>query len=202
MEGMEENFEKKDNWRNAILQERENLTHDKLLQEILSKYEGGRTNALILGDASLVQAKYFLETEHFSHVVDVDSSPTLLDEVFFEKDDKRIEKVLLPFDRYVPSQNFDFIYGKSIAFNQKTTTQTLLNTLRDHLEEDGLLYAVWGGEGDSYRRGIEYSLEELQELHQKAGLSIVRVEEKDEAVESLLNRSGRGHTYRILAKKI
>lgn len=165
-------FEKPDRWRSAILKEREYPDkREAMLQEILLEYKGERDNALILGDASLVQSNFLLNEEGFEKVTNVDSSPSLMDDDIIKISDQRLERVLKQFDTYEPPANtFNLIYGKSIAFNSKETTNEVLQKLAISLKEDGVFYAIWGMDGDSYREGISYSEEELRNLYSDANL--------------------------------
>ena len=197
-----ESFEqKKDEWRDAILKERENKSIDPFLKEILLSYKGERKNALLLGDASLVQSNWFLNDQGFEHVVDVDSSPSLLDDEIVPLSDTRLERVMTTFDLYdSKGQEFDCIYGKSIAFNPKELTPNLLKDLSRTLTNDGVFYAVWAGAGDSYRQGISYTEEEIESLYKDAGFEILKKEEIEEQVKGLMGREGRAHYYKIFAR--
>ena len=202
MENLDNNFEKADPWREAILAERRRGGQEPMLVKALDNYGGKRENALILGDASLVQSNYLLEEQNFGHVVDVDSSPTLLDDVIVKKDDPRLERVLKTFDEYDPSsEKFDLIYGKSIAFNPKATIGKLLENLSNALNDGGIFYAVFAGDGDIYRHGIFYSQKEIEELYAITNLEILEIEEIKEHVSGLLGRPGQAHRFEVLAKK-
>ena len=195
-------YENPDPWREAILAERKYSGHEPMLVNALNDYGGKRDNALILGDASLVQAEYLLEKKNFIHIIDVDVSPTLLDDEIIQKDDTRLERIVLPFDQYDPSgEKFDLIYGKSIAFNPKETIQKVLQGLSESLNEEGIFFATWGAEGDSYRHGIFYSLEEINNLYSNANLEIIENRETDKPVRGLLGHPARAHRFDVLAKK-
>ncbi len=202
---MEQDFNKQyenpDPWRKAILVERENPRYDPMLIGALDMYEGERNNALILGDASLVQAEYLIEKERFGHVVDVDLSPTLLDDEIVRKDDSRLERIVLPFDQYDPStEKFDLIYGKSIAFNPKETIQEVLKRLSEALSDEGMIFAIWAGEGDSFRKGIAYSSEEIKNLYDQSDLEILKMKEFNRSDAGLI-RPGTVHEFKVLARK-
>lgn len=199
MENINNNFESPDPWRQAILEERKHIYLDPLLEQVLENYEGSKDTALVLGDASLVQSSLLCK-KGFKHIVDVDSSPSLMDDDIVSITDHRVERVLSEFDQYHPKGSFDLIYGKSIAFNPKETTPKLLQTLSEALTENGILYAVWGGEGDSFRENIVYSLEELERLYAEANLKITRKVVRDNNISGLLEL-GRAHTIKIVAKR-
>lgn len=202
MENLKNNFENSDPWRKAILSERERKGYEPMLEKALGEYAGERENALILGDASLVQADFLLEQHNFAHVVDVDSSPTLLDDVIVKRDDTRLERVVSTFDEYDFSEKeFDLVYGKSIAFNPKETVEALLKNITSTLTEKGIFYAVWAGEKDSYRHGIFYTLDEIQDLYSEVGLEIMEMNESSNPVPGLLGRAGTKHEFKTLAKK-
>lgn len=202
MENVGNNFERQDPWRKAILKEREIARISKTLKSALSKYEGDHKNALILGDASLVQSRFFLEEEKFEHVVNVDSSPSIMDNEIVSIQDQRLERFQKEFDEYdFDQKKFDFVYGKSIAFNPKETVEDLLKNIAASLNEKGMFYALYGGEGDSYRDGISYTWDEIQKLYNDNHLQIVDYKEVDREVEGILNRQGRQHEFRVTAIK-
>jgi hypothetical protein len=202
MEKNKSSFENPDPWRPAILAERKNRSMEKMLENTLASYEGDRKNALILGDASLVQSHLLLEEQNFKHVVDVDSSPSLMDDDIVPVADLRLERIVSEFDKYEPAADtFDLIYGKSIAFNPKATIEEVLKKISLALTSTGIFYGTYGGEGDSYRHEISYTLQEIKDLYQKANLQIIENFERDKAVSGLLGRQGRAHTFMILAKR-
>jgi SAM-dependent methyltransferase len=202
MEKFGNTFENTDPWREAILVERKHLHMEKMLKHILDSYEGERKNALVLGDASLVQSLLLLEKQKFEHIVDVDSSPSLMDDDIISINDPRLERVLSDFDKYdLPVDSFDLVYGKSIAFNPKETTPLLLEKISQSLKESGLFYATWAGEGDSFREGIYYSFDELKRMYENSNLAIFEKQIKDIPMEGLLGGKGRAHTIKIAARK-
>jgi len=190
-----------DRWRKAILSERENGAVHKPMIRGLSHFEGQKNAALILGDASLVQSKYLLDTAGFARVVDVDSSPTLLDDDIISLDDTRLTRVLLPFDQYeFPVNTFDFVYGKSIAFNPKETIKTVLKNIFDSLNNGGIYAGEYAAEGDSFRN-VFYTEEELNQLHMEAGFKIIAIIHPPSIETEGLVRPGTAHTIRVFTKK-
>lgn len=202
MERPDVNPEKPDIWRPAILSERQKgETYKSMLRAL--KYVGEvRDRALVLGDASLIQSKYLVEGAGFKHVVDVDSSPSIMDDDVISKDDTRVERIVQTFDGIVVDENsFDFIYGKSIAFNPKESIQSLLARLASSLKDGAVFCAVWAGEGDDFREE-HYSEEELRELYSKNDLEIVLFEDGGlKKSEGLLGSIKMGHQILIIAKK-
>ncbi|MGA3193232.1 MAG: hypothetical protein ABSD73_12160 [Candidatus Bathyarchaeia archaeon] len=190
-----------DTWREAILTERKSNKIHEPMKKALSYTNGHRNNALILGDASLVQSKYLIEVEKFSRVVDVDISPALLDDGPVGRNDQRLERVVKPFDEFLPpTDTFDFIYGKSIAFNPKKTVRTLLDGLNHSLKSDGIFCAVWAAEGDSFRN-VQYTEEELRRLYSNSGLEIIDLDCQPAVPNRGLLRPGISHTINVIAKK-
>lgn len=138
-----------DIWRNAILAERNYPPH-KTLINCLNKIDQQIEKALVLGDASMVNVKYLIEEVGVNQVVDVDSSPTLLDEVYFKKDDIRLKRIVKPFDEFkMPKDAFDFIYGKSISFNKRVRNDMLLKRINKALTTNGIFLAVWLGKNST-----------------------------------------------------
>lgn len=162
-----------DIWRKAILSERNHPPHKSMI-ECIEKYNLLINNALILGDASMVNARYLIEEKGVGHVVDVDSSPVLLDEVYFDKNDERLERHVETFDTYkFPEATFDFIYGKSISFNKRDKNEDVLKGVTHALTNNGIFLAVWLGK-NSYVGKAEfwYDENEIREMYENANLEI------------------------------
>lgn len=165
-----------DIWQKAILEERNQPPHKSMI-ECIQKYHPSINNVLILGDASMVNAKYLIDTLDVGRVVDVDSSPVLLDEVYFDKNDERLERHVKTFDSYkFPDSSFDFIYGKSISFNARAKNEKVLKGIMDSLTVDGIFFGVWLGK-NSYVGKAEfwYDENEIREMYEKADLEIKEI---------------------------
>jgi hypothetical protein len=190
-----------DRWRPAILAERKyNYVHSVMIDSV-ERYIPVRKNALLLGDASLIQSKYLLDIGKFSHVTNVDCSPTLLDDEIISLSDKRLERVVETFDQYdFSSRTFNFVYGKSIAFNPKPTVFSLVAQIEQSLDTDGIFAAVWAGSADTFRP-IHYSKEELLHLYKSNNLEIISFTDQPAArVKGLLDE-GIAHNLQIVARK-
>lgn len=200
---MESISQNRDHWREAILKERENgKIHPYMLFGLKHVKNTAESNALVLGDASLIQCRYLLEISHFNHVTDVDLSPTLLDDgVLSQLTESKITRTVSRFDTYdFPLQAFDFIYGKSIAFNPKETLGTLLSKISDSLTDHGIFCAVYGLESDSFRPK-QYTREEILNLYNKNKLEILEAEvEGPVPIPGLIN-PGTRHQITIVARK-
>jgi hypothetical protein len=193
-----------DKWRKAILKERENAHIQPLLMATVKKINPNqRHSALVLGDASLVYVKYLLDIARFKHVVDVDASPSLMDDEFGLGADIRLKRVQSPFDKYQPAAGelFDLVYGKSIAFNPKDTIVELLKTIKAVLTTQGVFAAEFAGEKDTFRK-IHYTNEELHKLFTDAGFGDIQIKELLPKNITGLVREGVTHTFRVLTKKI
>ncbi len=190
-----------DSWRDAILAERQ-LNHvHTVMHEGLAHLHGERNRALILGDASLVQAKHLSEVEHFPEVVVVDASPTLMD-AGAGIDDNKITRVMSNFDRYdLPQSSFDFIYGKSIGFNPKRTVPPLLKKIHAGLRDEGVFVAVWAGHQDTYRP-VHYTDDEVRILYARAQLEIIYLEIGEPVQNSGLITAGTTHSITVFARRI
>ncbi len=164
-------METKDPWRKAILKERESGRVQPMMINT-SRLVSQKQNALILGDACLVNSNYLLNEAGFSCVINVDTSISLLDNDIISLDDKRLERIVSSFDEYdAPESFFDFIYGKSIAFNSKVTIELLMDRLQRSLRSGGIFSAVWAGAGDTFRP-VHYTEKELVDLYEHSGFTI------------------------------
>ena len=189
-----------DTWRRAILSERKQGVHQYLIQG-LKHYTGPRNHTLVLGDASLIQANYLLTEGGFGLVTDVDSSPTLLDEeVVAPENRKKLKKCLVTFSDFdYPKQEYDFIYGKSIAFTPKKNVGEVLLKIANSLKSHGVFVSVWAMEGDSFRKEF-YTKEELQALYIDNGFNILTLEEESKTTKGLVT-PGKVHILMIIANK-
>lgn len=189
-----------DPWRKAILSERSRGAHEQMIKG-LEQYKGSRNHALTLGDASLVQANYLLTKAGFNMVTDVDSSPTLLDEEVISPNDRaKLKKVLSTFtDFEYPESEYDFIYGKSIAFTPKQEAAHVLKNISKSLKPGGIFSAVWAMDGDSFRKEF-YTKQELESLYEETSLDIITFEEESRMTEGLVT-PGKVHAALLIAKK-
>ncbi|MBP9782712.1 MAG: hypothetical protein KBC50_03215 [Candidatus Pacebacteria bacterium] len=99
-----------------------------------------------------------------------------------------------------PKDSFDFIYGKSIAFVPRGDIEVFLQRLRESLKQNGLLCAVFSGEGDTWRP-YAYSREELEELFVKSGFLLTNYKAIQEARDALDGKVGTAHELLILARR-
>ena len=195
-----ESMQEDNGWKNAILAERKSGVVQSEMIESLSFLQEDRNSSLILGDACMINSKYLLDNG-FNSVVDVDSSPLLLDDEIVPVNDTRLNRVVLKFSEYEPADSrFDFIYGKSIAFNSKDTTPDLLYKLSNSLTENGVFSAVWAAEGDTFR-SVFYTKEELEKLYNDAGLEIIKIIDTGIKENKGLIKKGDVHEIIIFAKK-
>ncbi len=190
-----------DPWAELVRRERElGEVHQRMLLA-LQYVKGERDAALVLGDASKVQAKYLLEQAGFGLVTDVDISPSLEDNEVVPLSEERLRRIVSPFDGYVPpEESFNFIYGKSLAFNPKETTSDVLLRMRDALTGDGVFSAAWAGEYDEFR-SKHYSQEELEQLYIQSGLHILHMDNRTPEEVRGLNSTRVAHLIDIIAEK-
>ncbi|MDB5188519.1 MAG: hypothetical protein JWM92_117 [Candidatus Nomurabacteria bacterium] len=136
-----------------------------------------RNKALVLGDVSLIQSKYLLESANFSNVTVVDANQALFDEEVIPISDDRLERVQMEFQHYeFPLSLFDFIYGKTIANTPKDIAQTIMSKIERSLTFHGIFCAVWASKGDTFRP-IHYSKPQLVHLYEENGFKIIALRE-------------------------
>jgi len=199
---MEQNggSEFRDKWRPAILAEREkNKIHHYLITAL--QFVKEKDSALILGDASLIQTKYLIEEAGFKQVIDVDSSPSILDNgILTDNQDGFVTRIISTFEEYNPPINsFDFVYGKSIAFVKKSDLEKVLNQICLSLKQNGIFSAVWGLSGDSFRPKLDQQT--LERIYNNAGFEIIK-KDFEQAEKRGLITMGTVHTIHIIAKRI
>jgi hypothetical protein len=197
---MEEKIENQDPWRKAILAERANPTVHPIMIRAL-EHVHLKNKCLLLGDASLVQSKYLLEVANFDQVINVDSSPTLLDNGYITSN-KKLKTVCRQFINYdFEDRFFNFIYGKSIAFNPKNTIFELMKKIQESLTLNGIFAAVWAAQWDDFRK-IHYTNDELLEMYRLSNFEIIDFKENHPTkVNGLLRVEGFQHDISIIAKK-
>ncbi len=190
-----------DPWVELVRRERElGEVHERMLLA-LQYVKGERDAALVLGDASKVQAKYLLEQAGFGLVTDVDISPSLGDDEVVPLSEERLKRIVSPFDGYMPpEESFNFIYGKSLAFNPKETTPEVLLRMQLALTEGGIFSAAWAGEYDEFR-SKHYSQEELEQLYIQSGLHILHMDNRTPEEVRGLNSTRVAHLIDIIAEK-
>lgn len=190
-----------DPWAELVRKERElGEVHERMLLA-LQYVQGKRDAALVLGDASKVQVKYLLGEAGFGVVTDVDISPSLVDDEVVPLSEARLKRIVSPFDGYIPSEeSFNFIYGKSLAFNPKDTTSDVLLRMRGALTGDGVFSAAWAGEYDEFR-SKHYSQEELEQLYAQSGLHILHMDNRTPREVQGLNSTRVAHLIDIIAEK-
>jgi SAM-dependent methyltransferase len=186
-----------DPWRLSILAERGREPAHTIMKKALLLLERPKNDALILGDASLIQSRHLIEEAGFKSVVDVDISPSLLDD-FYEHE--RLKKELSAFERYEPPQaSFDFIYGKSISFYPKENIPEYLKQLKASLRDNGVFAAEWARQEDTFSRQ-RYALEEIDAMYEASGFEIVEMITGPPRDVKGLVVPGVGHTVRVIAK--
>lgn len=190
-----------DPWRKAILVERQQGVHPRLIN-LVSSLVGTRDAALLLGDASLVQARYLLDDARFAKVVDVDASPSLLDDEVPNESNQRLERILTSFEQYAPpAGTFNLVYGKSIAFTLKESAPNLLEKISASLKDENSLFgATWALEGDTARREF-YTEDEIKSMYADAGLEVLRTRTNGPIEAQGLLRPVICHEIIVLAKK-
>lgn len=190
-----------DPWVELVRKERElGEVHERMLLA-LQYVQGKRDAALVLGDASKIQAKYLLEQADFGSVIDVDISPSLVDDEVIPLSEGRLKRIVSPFDGYMPpEESFNFIYGKSLAFNPKETTPEVLLRMHVALTEGGIFSAAWAGEHDEFR-SKHYSQEELEQLYSQSGLRILHMDNRTPREVQGLSSTRVAHLIDIIAKR-
>jgi hypothetical protein len=201
MENM--NFEKeKTPWHDAIMAERSlRATHSKYWKPTLENNlpMEKRKNCLVLGDASHIVTSSLVLDEGFEHATVVDGDPLVLDDFMMDSSDTRFTKIQSAFKDYSPAEQFDFIYGKSVAFIRKDEIVDFLKRIHESLTDEGVFVAVYAANGDSFRP-IWYIKEGLENRYKEAGFTIKEIIENDNENPGLLNQ-GRVHNFVVVAGK-